>query len=473
MRVSIPDGAKAAVVYSIANIFSRGLAVVTMPIFTRLLTTDQIGLVNLYSSWFSLISCFATLSLTAGGFAVAMKEYEGHRRQYMSSVLTLTTLLSIIIAIVYLLNIDFWNSVTGLPTSLMFLLIVGLVVSPSMDFWLAFERYEYRYIAPAIVVSLSALMASLASVVAVMSFASKGDALGEVRLVSNYLVIYLFNSFTYVYIIIKGRNYVNLSYWKFSLGLSLPLVGYSIASQILGVSDRLMIGNMVGNSAVGIYGTVYSVGTLFTMVWTAINSSFVPYLYQNITRKDEEIKSISANILQFYSLAAILAVFLAPEIIGILATEDYYEAIYVMPPIAAGVFYTSIANMYSNILLYEKKSKHIMTSAAVAAFINIALNYIFIPQFGYMAAAYTTMLSYAVMLLLLYLSSNQTFFRSEGYPLSTVYNNKKIIKLTILTTAIMMIGLPLYGYPILRYCFIIISISICILSGLRIHIKGN
>ena len=54
---------------------SRGLAIITVPIFTRLMTTEQIGEVNLYNSWYALISVVATLSLTSGGYSVAMKEY--------------------------------------------------------------------------------------------------------------------------------------------------------------------------------------------------------------------------------------------------------------------------------------------------------------------------------------------------------------------------------------------------------------
>lgn len=55
-------------------------------------------------------------------------------------------------------------------------------------------------------------------------------------------------------------------------------------------------------------------------------------------------------------LLQLCLLFLAPEIVRILATKEYYEAIYIMPPIAAGVFLTSVSNMYSNLLIYHKKN---------------------------------------------------------------------------------------------------------------------
>ena len=98
---NIPIGAKSAIVYTISSVFTRGLAIISVPIFTRLMTTDQIGVVNIYNSWYSLISAFATLSLTSGGFAVAMKDYSDRRDEYESSILTLTSIVAIVIALIY------------------------------------------------------------------------------------------------------------------------------------------------------------------------------------------------------------------------------------------------------------------------------------------------------------------------------------------------------------------------------------
>lgn len=79
---NIPLGVKAAVVYTMASVFSRGLSMITVPIFTRIMSTSEIGMVNLYNSWYSLLNVIATLSLTSGGFQAAMKDFEGERDQY-------------------------------------------------------------------------------------------------------------------------------------------------------------------------------------------------------------------------------------------------------------------------------------------------------------------------------------------------------------------------------------------------------
>lgn len=61
-------GVKASVVYTLASLLTRGLAIITTPIFTRMMTSAEIGTVTLYNSWYSMISAVATLSLTSGAF---------------------------------------------------------------------------------------------------------------------------------------------------------------------------------------------------------------------------------------------------------------------------------------------------------------------------------------------------------------------------------------------------------------------
>ena len=88
---------KSATVYTFSSVFSRGLAIISMPIFTRIMSSADIGVVNLYTSWYSMISIVSTLALTSGGYSLAMKEFDGERDAYESSVLTLTTIMALVI----------------------------------------------------------------------------------------------------------------------------------------------------------------------------------------------------------------------------------------------------------------------------------------------------------------------------------------------------------------------------------------
>lgn len=453
---SMSESAKSAIVYTMATLFSRGLAIITVPIFTRIMSTDQIGVVNLYNSWYTMISAVATLSLTSGGYMVAMKEYPNERDRYQSSVLTLTSIIAVIIAVVYFAFSSTWNALIGLPSGLMVLMLIGFLFAPARDFWFLRQRYEYKYkLAGAISIG-SAVVASVLSVVVVLKISQQGlESTAEGRLYANYFVIYGVAAVIWLITMLRGKTFYNKDFWKLSLTLSLPLVGYSLAAQILNVSDRMMISQMVNNSAVGIYSTLYTVSSISLMVWQAIHSSFVPYLFNSLENKNIGVKKISSQLMLLYAGVAVLLTYLAPEIVRILAPEEYYEAIYIMPPIAAGVFFTAFANIYSDIAVYYKRTQYVMYPALIAALVNLVLNYIFIKSYGYMAAAYTTLFSYILMAIL------QGFWarklcKANGIKDSSVFEDKKLILLACITTILCLLGIVLYSFYIIRYLIIVL-----------------
>lgn len=467
----LSESAKSAVVYTFATLFSRGLAIITVPIFTRMMTTTQIGTVNLYNSWYSLISAFATLSLTSGGFAVAMKEYAGDRDKYQSAVLSLTSIIAIIIASVFLLAPSFWSKILGLPRVLVVLMLVGFLFAPARDFWLARQRYEYKYKLAGTVTIGSALIASILSVGAVLYSNEYGtiDA-ADARLIANYAVVYGVAAIIWISTFVKGKTFFNIEYWKMSLALSIPLVGYSIAAQILSVSDRTMISQMVGNSAVGVYGTLYTVSSLSLMIWQAIHSSFVPFLFQNIEKKEQNIKNVSFVLMLLYALVAVVLTYMAPEIVRVLATEEYMEAIYIMPPIAAGVFFTAYANIYSDIAVYFKKTKYVMYPAIVAAAANLVLNYIFIKMFGYMAAAYTTLIAYILLAYLQAVWANKVC-KENGIGKEKIFSDQKMLVMAIVTVVLCLLGIALYHFTVLRYIVVLGVIVFSIFLAKKYNVK--
>ena len=153
--------------------------------------------------------------------------------------------------------------------------------------------------------------------------------------------------------------------------------------------------------------------------------------------------------------------FLAPEIVQILATEEYYEAIYIMPPIAAGVFLTCVSNMYTNVLIYYKKTQYIMLAAIIAALSNVILNFIFIRKYGYMAAAYTTLFAYIILSAGQGICARMVCDKVRGKQ-NTVYNDNAIALMALITIIISLSGLVFYENRLLRYIAVAIELLVTI-----------
>ena len=233
---NVPIGVKAAAVYTLASVFSKGLAIITVPIFTRIMSTSEIGVVNLYNSWNSMLNAVVTLSLTSGGYSAALKEFGKERDQYQSSVLSLTSFVALIVALIYIICPSFWNGLTGLSTDLMVLMLIGFFVAPAYDFWLARQRYEYKYKLAGSLTAITALLASLCALMIVLHMNAKGlSDVANGRLYASNIVSYIIYGILWCIIIFRGKTFFNKKYWKFSLQLSIPLIGYALAAQVLSV----------------------------------------------------------------------------------------------------------------------------------------------------------------------------------------------------------------------------------------------
>ena len=349
----------------------------------------------------------------------------------------------------------------------------GLLVMPAWDFWNLRQRFEYKYKLSFALSVGSAVLATVASVGAVLLVSSQPELnvkLSEARLTANYLVVYGLSAVMWILLMARGKRFYDRRFWKFSLNLSLPLIGYSIASQVLSVSDRVMISSMVGDAETGVYGVLYSASSIALFLWSAINASFIPYLFRNIdTEGHRGIRRASNLLLAVFALVSVLISWLGPEIIKVLATDEYLAAITLMPPIAAGVFLTSISNLYSNILVYYKKTKYIMFAAIAAAVVNVALNLVAIPLFGYGAAAYTTLASYIILAV-----SQQAWATKacrERGRMEPVYEDGKLGALSLTCIAATMAGIILYQTNVLRY--VTCAVLLVLVAFLSVKAKSS
>lgn len=457
----IPIGIKSASAYVIASVLTRGLAIITIPIFTRLLTTEQMGTVNLYNTWSSNLSIITSLAITSGGLGLAMKEFETERDEYTSSILLIPTIMSAVLLLIYRAAPDFFQHILGLSNGLILFMLFGLMVSPATAIWMYRKRYEYKYMQSSLFSFGVALISCILSIY-VVTYMKKNNPVNivEGKLISSALISYGASFILYISMMLKGRTLFSKKYWIFSLQLSLPLVGYSFSNQILMFSDRIMISKMVDNSAVGIYSLLYNVSSLSDIVWNAMIAAYIPFLYQNFDSQKDKIRKITDILLIFYAGVAIILTFFAPEIVWILATEEYYESVNIMPPIACGIFYMAVFGIYTPIFIYYKKTGYLMVTTSITAVLNIILNVIFIPLFGYQAAAYTTLVSYGVLAFIQYLIAVNFENRMNGIK-NSIYNNFHIMLLSFVTTIICLSGILLYKFYMLRYLIIFLIIFIC------------
>jgi O-antigen/teichoic acid export membrane protein len=206
------------------------------------------------------------------------------------------------------------------------------------------------------------------------------------------------NSTNGSYIDLRDSNRRKLFYKITSYGL--PMVGFFLAMNILGLSDRIIIGVIRGPSEVGIYSASYSlisggVGLLTAPVITAAH----PFLMRAWSLRDEKnaarwLGTIASNILSLGIITIggvwLLAPFLARVFLGV----NFRSGSSIMPIVVAGLVAMSFATYAHKPFEFRERTSFMMVLAVCVAIANLFLNVLFVPRFGYVASAWVTLFCY-------------------------------------------------------------------------------
>lgn len=368
------------------------IAFLTTPIFTRLMSTEQYGQVTMYNSWLEIFTIFATLNLFYGVYNNALTKYSEDKEQVTSSMLGLCTTITLCVFVLYLCFQGWINKLTGMSTLMTCILFGEVLFIPAFRFWSAKQRFEYKYKALVFASLVISILTPLLGVPAVLLSTEKGYAKILTGVFSQVLVAVIL----YVLIFKNGRKFYHKNYWKYALAFNLPLIPHYLSSTVLNQCDRVMIDNMCGTDKAGIYGLAYTIGALAIIFNEAIMNSFTPWTYQHLkAEKYEEVKDVSRYLVVFIAIISLGIVLVAPEIVWILGGEKYAEGAWIIAPIAASIFFRFLYGLYGNIEFYYEENYFIMVASMICAVLNIILNYVFIKQYGYLAAGFTTLACYA------------------------------------------------------------------------------
>lgn len=443
----MPPEVKASIAFFIGSVISSSLAYITTPIYTRMLSAFEYGQTAVWFTWLSLLGIPAMFSLSSGVFNNGMSDYPDKRDEYSLSMLGLSSLITLIFTIIFLGTFHWTKEWLEMDFPLAVLMCVVFFFQPAYNYWMVRQRYEYKYKYPLIWTSVLALLPPLISILCIWLFPESrlyGRIFGaEVTLIGAYAL--------FVYYILKKGNYkVSTKYWGEAFFFNLPLIPHYLSILALGGSDRIMISNMVGNAETAYYSVAFSVAIAVSIVWSAINSSLVPFTYEHCKKKDYiSIAKVTNLLLSLFALFTICASLIAPEIVWIMATSEYMEAIYVIPPVIVGVFFQVQYFVFANMVYYYKKPKYVMYASVSAAILNILLNYVFINMYGYIAAAYTTMFAYIIQAFIDFYAMK----KAVGF---NIYNIKFIIGLSFVVIVSSLVVMSLYPLALIRYLLIIV-----------------
>lgn len=450
---SFPLAMKASMWFLICSFMQKAIAIITTPIFTRLMSASEYGKFNVFSAWQGIVTIFISLNLSWGVYNQGLVKYESDRKVFSSSMQGLTLVLVTIWTVIYLLSRNFWNSLLSLNTEQMLAMFIIIWTTACFEFWASEQRVELKYIKLVAITLVASVFAPISGIVFVVNSQDKATA----RIMSMAITGIVVYTGLFIKQICKGKKLYSKKYWSHALTFNIPLVPHYLSQTLLNSSDRIMIEHMVNAETAGIYSLAYSISLIMTLFNTALMQTISPWIYRKIRDKEvEDISKIAYPALAFIAVVNIGLIAFAPELVAIFAPKSYLDAIWVIPPIAMSVYFMFAYDLFAKFEFYFEKTRLIAIATVMGAILNIILNYLFIGKFGYYAAGYTTLVCY-----LIYAVMHYIFMRKickDQFGGKQPYNNYILFKITFIFIATSFLFLMLYKYFILRFMVILLTL---------------
>ena len=241
--------------------------------------------------------------------------------------------------------------------------------------------------------------------------------------------------FYVIYFIRKGllRFEFNFSMLKESLSFSIPLFPIFAGAWIAGLSDRLVIANYVSLASVGLYSVGFTIGKLLYIVQDTITQVIGPISMSGLIADKDNTKLKIANSALLVWLLMIYINFgmylFAKELIWVFADDAYKEAFIIIPIIGLSYVFGSQQRIFSTVISFHKKNWVVSSGGIIQAVSNLGMNLLLVPKFGYIAAAYSTIITLFLYSIWLYYWAQR--YEKINYDLITYF--KSFILLLFLT----------------------------------------
>lgn len=385
------------------NFFSvlllHGISLISSPLFSRLMGTEGYGNLSAFTVWAGLGS--TVFSLQAGATIVnGRQEYpQEAQNAYQSSILSLSMLGMLLGGAAMLLFSTPICRALEMERWMVALMVVQMFGSACVVFLNNKFTYEFKAEQNMLLSVVMAVAGVGVSLVLILNLPMELRYLG--RIVGNALVYGVAGVLICIGILRRGKTLFCREYWKFSLAIGVPLVFQNLAYSILGNSDLLMLRQLSGASDSGIYSLALNLaGILFTL-FTALNSSWVPFFFDDMRqgRRENAVRQ-GKNFLELYTVLSAGFVLLVQEVYEVYAGEGFRSGAQLVPFFVASYFGNMLCTFPVNYEIHRRKTGVVASATVASALANLVLNYFLIRRFGMIGAAAATLLARMLQLVI-------------------------------------------------------------------------
>jgi O-antigen/teichoic acid export membrane protein len=399
----------ASAVYGLGSVLVRGLAFLLLPLYTRYLNPSEYGIVALAVTCTVVLGLIYPLGLRGAVSRTWYEEGTPQERRERVGTLWIAMVLAAAAMALALDRAGPWLSAALLP-EVPFQPYLRLAV------WTAFLgvfgltplvllQAQERPRAYVVLTVGTALVTTLLSVwLVLLGRGAEGYLLGALLGSGVAAVCYLALTLRQVRPVWRSGVLVP------ALAFSLPLVPHAIAGWALEMSDRAILSRLVPLHDVGVYSLGYQLGAAMGLLTNAFNAAWVPFLFGALKEEGEAAQPRLARLVTYYAFVLCFVGLgwglLVEHALPLLAGPEFQAAYHITPWVVGGYVLGGLYFIPTNLLFWRRQTRVIPMVTVAAGAANVGLNLWLIPRYGAIAAAWSTLVAYALLLLL-------TWWRAE------------------------------------------------------------
>ncbi|MCL6419722.1 oligosaccharide flippase family protein [Aestuariirhabdus haliotis] len=412
---------KDSVIYTIPSVLSRGISLLLIPFYTRVLDPADYGALDLLLVFLGLINLTVALEVSQG----LARFYSSVTDQVSKGLYASTSfwfaffcyLFFLILMYLFSDHISYW--IFGSKEYETFFIIGIFYIFLNGIFYMIQNqlRWELRSVSYGVVSILYSVLSASAAVTLVVAGDMKVEGvlwgmLFGALISCVYGLWTLRNSYRFQFDIVKLRE---------MLLFSLPLVPSGLAVFSMQYIDRLMINHYLSLGDVGIYGMGYRMASVVGLLMVGFQMSLTPLVYANF-EKPEVPHHLAIIFRIFLALALLFFSFISifvSEILGFLVAPAYHSASVIIVFLVPALLLFNMYVFFPGISIAKKNHLKIFIYCA-GLVVGIFFNVLLIPFVGVVGAGISTLISYGVVFTA-YVVLSQKFYPvpHEGVKLTT------------------------------------------------------
>lgn len=398
-------------IYGGTSVLNAAIPFLIMPILTRYMSPVDYGLVSMFTVMVTLVSPVVGISTQSAISRQYFKRDTVNLSEYVTSCFLLLLVSSLIVTLCFFFLSEPISEIAEFPKNWLWTIILvsccNFIISVITTLWQVQAKALYYGKFQVAQTLLNVLLTLL--LVVVFQYTWKGRIQAQVITATLFALL--------GGIILIKQKWVGLTvrkeYIQHALKFGLPLIPHTIGAVVMTMSDRLFITNMVGLNETGLYAVGYAFGSIIGFIENSFNLAYVPWLFEQLNKKDESLKRKIVKFTYAYFIIiisiAVLMSLLGPWFLSFFVGEKFLGATDFVLWIALSFAFSGMYKMVVNYIFYVEKTKVLAWITFASALLNLPLNYFLIKAFGAIGAAMATAMVSVIFFVLTWMLSSRYY----------------------------------------------------------------